>query len=222
MSSPYLPVWATAQEASDWLQAETGQQWPLSRLLETARKMSVWIDCHDDEPEHIVEHVFQGRREGFRAAVTFGSDIARLVFVRDGGTLHITRRPDGTLLKITPPMRFAIEELRFEAACLKRVAALSATPVLASNETSCATPAIGPRADARTESKVQRQDRRFDACIAAGLQMPDSACGRLPDGVGRVAAAEGVTRQAFSDDVKAAMQRRDAKRREGVTSHLIK
>lgn len=134
MSSPYLPAWATAQEASDWLQAETGQQWPLSRLLETAHEMSVWIDCHDDEPEHIVEHVFQGRREGFRAPVTFGSDIARLAFVKDGGTLCITRRPDETLLKISPPMRFAVEELRFEAACLKRLAALSATPVLSSVE----------------------------------------------------------------------------------------
>lgn len=136
MSSPYLPTWATAQEASEWLHAETGQSWPLPRLLETVRKMSVWIDCRDDEPEHILEGVFQGRREGFRAPVVFGSDIARLAFVRDGGTLHITRLPDGRYLKCDPPIRFPVEELRFEADSLRRVAALSGKPVTSSNETS--------------------------------------------------------------------------------------
>lgn len=131
MSSPYLPNWATAQEASAWLQAETGEQWPLVRLVETVHKMSVWIDCSDDEPEHIVEGLFQGQREGFRAPVMFGSDIERLKFVRDGGTLHISQRPDGTLVKFTPPIRFPIEELRFEADCLRRVAAIVGRPALA-------------------------------------------------------------------------------------------
>ena len=66
--------------------------------------------------------LFQGRREGFRAEVIFGSDRERLKFVRDGGTLHISRRPDGALVKFTPPIKFPVDELRFEADCVRRVA----------------------------------------------------------------------------------------------------
>lgn len=124
MSERYLPTWATAQEASEWLESETGQKWPLVRLLESVHKLSVWIDCRDDEPEHVIEGLFQGRLEGFRAEVIFGSDIERLKFVRDGGTLHISRRPDGTLVRFTPPIKFPIDDLRFEADCLRRVAAV--------------------------------------------------------------------------------------------------
>lgn len=61
---------------------------------------------------------------------------------------------------------------------------------------------------AKYEPKEQRQDRRLGACETAGLVMPDSYRGRLPDGVGRVAATEGVTRQTFSADVKAVLKRR--------------
>jgi hypothetical protein len=71
------------------------------------------------------------------------------------------------------------------------------------------------------EPKTDRQDRRLRACEAAGLKMPTSSVGRLPDGVAKVAAAEGVSRQAFSDDVKAALTRREQNRREGVTRHSI-
>lgn len=59
-----------------------------------------------------------------------------------------------------------------------------------------------------TETKEQRQDRRLAACNAAGLKMDKAALLRLPDGVGDVADSEGVTRQAFSSDIKAALQRR--------------
>lgn len=70
------------------------------------------------------------------------------------------------------------------------------------------------------ETKEQRQDRRLRACIDAGLPMNEKAAGlRLPDGVGKVAETEGVKRQTFSTDVKAALTRRDSAKREGVTVH---
>jgi len=66
------------------------------------------------------------------------------------------------------------------------------------------------------ETKEQRQDRRLNACIDAGLQMhTDAAQLRLPDGVGNVADCEGVTRQAFTADVKAALKRRKNAIKEG-------
>ena len=71
-----------------------------------------------------------------------------------------------------------------------------------------------------TETKEQRQDRRLKACIDAGLPMNEKAASlRLPYGVANIAKSEGVTRQAFSTDVKAALNRRDNAKREGVTVH---
>lgn len=70
------------------------------------------------------------------------------------------------------------------------------------------------------ETKEQRQDRRLKACIDAGLPMnTKAALSRLPDGVGDVADREGVTRQTFSTDVKAALMRRENAIREGRTAH---
>ncbi len=71
-----------------------------------------------------------------------------------------------------------------------------------------------------TETKEQRQDRRLKACIDAGLPMNERAASlRLPDGVANIAESEGVTRQSFSTDVKAALKRRENAKREGVTVH---
>jgi hypothetical protein len=65
------------------------------------------------------------------------------------------------------------------------------------------------------ETRKQREDRRLIACETAGLVMPISAAGRLPDGVGKIAESEGVKRQPFSADVKAAIKRREIFKKEG-------
>ena len=65
------------------------------------------------------------------------------------------------------------------------------------------------------ETKEEREDRRLQECEDAGLQMPDSHVGRLPDGIGKIAAASGFSRQTYSDDVKAALNRREQRRRAG-------
>jgi hypothetical protein len=69
-----------------------------------------------------------------------------------------------------------------------------------------------------SETKEQRQDRRLQECVNAGLSF-DGYKGRLPNGVGTVAASSipKVSRQAFSVDIKAALLRRENARREGVT-----
>lgn len=72
------------------------------------------------------------------------------------------------------------------------------------------------------ETKEQRQDRRLKACINAGLPMDTrAALLRLPDGVGDVADRESVTRQAFSADVKDALNRRESAIREGRTVRRV-
>ncbi|HMN91656.1 MAG TPA: hypothetical protein PKC60_00355 [Hydrogenophaga sp.] len=61
---------------------------------------------------------------------------------------------------------------------------------------------------APAESKEQRQDRRLQVCIDANLPMTERALLRLPDGVGALAELEGVKRQTFTEDVKAALRRK--------------
>lgn len=82
-------------------------------------------------------------------------------------------------------------------------------------------PALLPPATATPtipEKAADRQDRRLRACEAAGLVMPQAPCGRMPNGIGRVALVEKVSRQALTEDLRAALERRDAKNREGVSS----
>ena len=69
-----------------------------------------------------------------------------------------------------------------------------------------------------TETKEQREDRRLQDCETYGLVMPKSYLSRLPDGVGDVAEREGVTRQAFSVGVRAALKRRESVIRAGGLS----
>ena len=66
-----------------------------------------------------------------------------------------------------------------------------------------------------TEPKQFREDRRLKACFDAGLPMNKAALSRLPDGVGKLAAKEGVSRQSFSTDIKAALGRKLTAERAG-------
>ncbi len=52
------------------------------------------------------------------------------------------------------------------------------------------------------ETPEQRQERRYQMCIDAGLKMPDNDYATLPRGVGELAKREGITRPAFTEDVK--------------------
>lgn len=52
------------------------------------------------------------------------------------------------------------------------------------------------------ESAPERNRRRYQMCIDAGLTMPDNDYAVLPDGIKDVAAKEGISRQAFNKSVK--------------------
>ncbi len=70
-----------------------------------------------------------------------------------------------------------------------------------------------------TETTEQRQDRRLKLCVDGGLTMDKTALSRLPKGVAAIAAREGVTRQAFSADLKAALKRQKVDRNVLSTMH---
>lgn len=54
----------------------------------------------------------------------------------------------------------------------------------------------------QSDKAEERQARRYQMCVDAGLKLPDSDYGRLPRGIGGLARKDGVTRQAFAVDVK--------------------
>lgn len=63
--------------------------------------------------------------------------------------------------------------------------------------------APSPAAPVGAETQEARQKRRYDLCIAAGLQMPSDDYAHLPTGIGALARAENISTAAFSKDVKA-------------------
>lgn len=121
---PYLPEWATLSEASQWLEALTGEAWPLPRLLENAVWPSVWLtpDPVDPVAPAVLERVFEGRHEGFLAPVCFAGDTHRLEVDRTM-LLTMTRNPSGELVRFTPGLPVALDELRWPAASLRELAA---------------------------------------------------------------------------------------------------
>ena len=61
------------------------------------------------------------------------------------------------------------------------------------------------------ESTEQRQARRYQACIDAGLTMPNDDYSHLPRGIGALARVEGISRQSFSEDLKAHINRKNGR-----------
>lgn len=64
---------------------------------------------------------------------------------------------------------------------------------------------------ARKETAEERQARRLQACRGAGLRFsrgdPNAHGFALPKGIGAIASREGVSRQAFTKDLRAALRR---------------
>lgn len=115
---PHLPQWATAEECAAYLTNMSGEQWPLTRLLEVMLMPYIWIDYADDAPAEL----FQGRKEGFRAPIIFAGDVQRVQHTRAVG-LTMTRRPDGKIVAFSKIIEFDLSDLRFSREDVERVAA---------------------------------------------------------------------------------------------------
>ena len=71
-------------------------------------------------------------------------------------------------------------------------------------ETKQAEPQAAPMVAANAE---QRQARRWQMCIDAGLPMPQDTYAQLPRGIKEIAKAENITRQALAQDLNAHRER---------------
>lgn len=111
MTKNYLPKQATAEQACEWLESQTGERWTLGRLLEHGLRPWFWLDYSPDAPAA----VFGGRAEGYLAPVAFGGDIQRLEADGREVLVTITLTHDQTPMKFGPPgLRMSVDELRFK------------------------------------------------------------------------------------------------------------
>lgn len=115
-----------------------------------------------------------------------------------------------TVIEFTPPpfydhqatinrQRERDREHAIETARLAEIARLEARDEYAARKQAAPSPA----APVGVETQEARQKRRYDLCIAAGLQMPSDDYSHLPTGIGALARAENISTAAFSKDVKA-------------------
>jgi hypothetical protein len=67
--------------------------------------------------------------------------------------------------------------------------------------------AAQPQAAATALATHERQARRWQLCVDAGLPMPQDTYAQLPRGIGRIAEAQRITRQALAQDLNAYRER---------------
>lgn len=113
----YLPKDATIEEACNWLQAKTGQQWVLARLLECNLRPHFWLDYKPGYPA-----IYGDRIEGYQTRMMFHGDLCRLESDRGDALVNMFTAHDGTLVKAEPGLRVPLSELKFKRESVERVA----------------------------------------------------------------------------------------------------
>lgn len=118
---PYLPEIATLEQAQAWLEHETGQQWPLARLIEEADVIpGVWIDFTSG-----FEMLFAGAKSGYLAPLESAADRARIAAGADDVLITQTRTADDKFALVEGLER-PLSDLRFRAEDIRRAAEFGA------------------------------------------------------------------------------------------------
>lgn len=115
-TNAYLPNWATTAEACAYLEQETGEPWPLARLLEAWPRPSIWLEYSPDAPPEL----FGDRIEGIFAPLVFANDHGRMSITRTG-LMTMTRLPNGNHCRFSPGIKFDLAELRYSRADLLKL-----------------------------------------------------------------------------------------------------
>ena len=164
----------TLVEAQAFMQKATGASWTLPRLIGAGARVAVWLEPPPNAARALIDAVFMGGEAGFVAQVVEGADLQRLAFTRGDGTLTFARRPDGQVVRMSPPARFGADELRFDADDLRALAArVGVTPIesapakaLAAPQTRQVEPAIVYAAPNATVHRAQRRSDPLAAVIS--------------------------------------------------------
>lgn len=119
---PWLPEYAKAEDASTFLEAATGEAWPLARILEAGAGALVFIAPPEGTPQAVIDAVLGGRSGGFYGPILRQDDLRRLVSSPGDATMHMTQTPEGRVINFNPPARFTSAEVRLHAADVRRIA----------------------------------------------------------------------------------------------------
>ncbi|MFM2345881.1 MAG: hypothetical protein RL654_634 [Pseudomonadota bacterium] len=119
---PYLPTYAKVEEASAYLEAATGEAWPLARILDAGASAFVLIAPPEGTPQAVIDAVLGGRTGGFYGPLLLSGDIQRLTHSPGDAAMHMTQTPEGRVINFDPPARFTSDEVRMHAADVERIA----------------------------------------------------------------------------------------------------
>ena len=131
-------------------------------------------------------------------------------FVRRGWTVDIARYAKGaagTALKnLLERYDFALLRATKQDGDLQTVGDRRNLDLMAfaawARQNSITLPVEFPSAKAENETRTASNARRYQMCIDARLAMPDTTYANLPDGIGKLATRENISKQAFSKSVK--------------------
>jgi hypothetical protein len=209
---PLEPLKASAQLESESSSDPLGPRWAAWKALP---KLELWqcvaLSINLEPTEGIKSAMQSGRQQGYRFS-NMGAPaefFERLAFCKQAISTSGPITPQG-------PLYVGILQDSRCPVLLRDVAAFFQSaefPMPEQLEALLEASAAG--AVATVESAEERQDRRLKMCEEDGLVFNQHSLLRLPDGIGKIAEKEGISRQAFGDDVKAALERRFKRQREG-------
>lgn len=214
---PPLPRYLTLEEAAQAMTDRTGKQWTPRQILGCAERHEITIFARIS---HAVKFVrvrpVEGRTneiaadkgslpildtEAIRALLLAGE--AHSTGWEEPATVDFFGEPVEAWQKVfelapgedAPLVR--PDGCRVTAAGILQLVDTHTTPAQAE-------PQAAPMVAANAE---QRQARRWQMCIDAGLPMPQDTYAQLPRGIKEIAKAENITRQALAQDLNAHRER---------------
>lgn len=214
---PPLPRYLTLEEAAQAMTDRTGKQWTPRQILGCAERHEITIFARIS---HAVKFVrvrpIEGRTneiaadkgslpildtEAIRALLLAGE--AHSTGWEEPATVDFFGEPVEAWQKVfelapgedAPLVR--PDGCRVTAAGILQLVDTHTTPAQAE-------PQAAPMVAANAE---QRQARRWQMCIDAGLPMPQDTYAQLPRGIKEIAKAENITRQALAQDLNAHRER---------------
>jgi hypothetical protein len=190
---------ATCEEACAIVGMQLGEECGLGDLLEVGLTPSFWLQPR----AHYPRGFFDDRRVPYWARMAFSGE--RMIIVEAEHALVSTfTTPEGRLVQVKPRfpgipthLRVSLSELHFCWGDLE-------DPLWKWHD-----PRDSIRLACRNSGETQeaRQARRYRLCVEAGLTMPSNDYAAMPRGIGKVADAEGISRQALVKDLKAHINR---------------
>lgn len=112
-----LDDYVSPEAALAWLTKRTGTSWTLARLVKYCAAPWFWLDMNPAAPDFS-----GGRSEGHLAKLVFAGDAQRLAIVQTDVLVTMFTDHAGNIVRVSPPFRMPVSELRFARSDLESLA----------------------------------------------------------------------------------------------------